>query len=681
MKLVIVESPTKAKTLAKYLPSGYKVVATLGHIRDLPKNKLGVDIKKDFAPSYVISKKRQDVVKDLKKQAKKVDKIILATDPDREGEAIAWHTAYLIEKARFKKPDDFFTRITFHEITSDAVKKALQKEGQINTQLVDAQQARRILDRLVGYKLSPLLWKKLKKGLSAGRVQSVAVRLIVDKEKEIEKFKSIDYWEIEALLKKLTGNHPSFIAKLDKINNQIAKIKSQPQADEIESHLKKADYKILPIDRREYKKFPSPPFTTSTLQQTAANSMGWTAKKTMMMAQKLFEEGHITYHRTDSLTLSKEALDKIRQYITSSFNNKYLPDKPNFYKTKSKLAQEAHEAIRPTGFTNLEEQKTNIREKLGRDQARLFSLVFKRTVASQMNPAVYDKMTVQVEAKSKNIYILKSLGSKKIFDGFLKIYGTDYKNDQDQLLPPLKDSEKLALEDENAVKVEKKQTQPPPRYTEASLIKTLEEYGIGRPSTYAPTISTIKDRLYVEVEEKKLKPTFLGIKVNTFLIKYFPDVLDYQFTAQVEEDLDKIAKGEKQWQPVIKQFYTPFEKKLIQTQKKAKKQEVIEKAPKDAKCEKCGAPLVVRYGRFGKFLACSRFPDCKYTKTIVVKTDIKCPDCGGDVIIKRTKKKKSFFGCSNYPKCKFASWSKPKTEEQASTDQGEESKNKEIIKS
>jgi len=662
MKLVIVESPTKAKTLAKFLPKGFQIEATLGHIRDLPQTKLGVDVKNNFKPQYIIPKARQDTVKKLKKVAKTADKIVLATDPDREGEAIAWHTIEIIKNAKFKKPANFFDRITFHEITSPAVKKALEKPGSIDLQLVDAQQARRILDRLVGYKLSPLLWKKLKKGLSAGRVQSVAVRLIVEREKEIKDFVPVIFWEIDVVLQKQTGKYPPFIAKLEKINNKKAEIKSQKQADSIAKNLEKSTFKISDLEKKEQHRCPYPPFTTSTMQQAGANLLNWTAKKTMIMAQRLFEQGFITYHRTDSVSLSSQAIKKARAYISKNFNAHYLPASPNLYKTKSRVAQEAHEAIRPTKFDKLENTENNIREKIGRDAVRLYNFIFKKTIASQMTPAVYDKVTVKIlAAAQKDNYLLKVKGSKKIFAGWLAIYGKDRQNDKDQILPPLKVYEKLDLVDQEPIKVAKKQTQPPPRYSEASLIKTLEEYDIGRPSTYAPTISTIKERLYVEVEEKKLKPTFLGTTVIKFLVKYFSDILDYKFTAQIEKDLDEIANGEKQWQPIISAFYLPFEKKLKKVTASAKKIDVTEKAPENEKCEKCGAKLIIRYGRFGRFLACSKFPDCKFTKTITQETDLKCPECDGKIIIRQTKRRKKFYGCSNYPKCKFASWTKPKT--------------------
>lgn len=660
MKLVIVESPTKAKTLSKYLPENYQIKATLGHFRDLPKTKLGVDIENNFAPQYVIPKDRKKTVKELKKTAQKAKKIILATDPDREGEAIAWHTYQVIKNAKFKKPSQFFQRITFHEITKEAVNKALSNPGEIDVKLVDAQKARRILDRLVGYKLSPLLWRKIKKGLSAGRVQSVALRLIVEREKEITDFKPQFYWEIEVILKKITNHHPPFSAKLEKIDDKKTEINSQKQADQITSDLKSLPYHVQNIQKKEHLRRPYPPFTTSTLTQTAANLFYWSAKKTMIIAQRLFEEGYITYHRTDSLTLSKDAVKNTRDYILKKFSSAYLPSRPNIYKTKSRVAQEAHEAIRPTQFESLQQLEQQIKASIGREAGRLFDLIFKRTIASQMPPAVYEKTTVLIKGeKNKKSYLFKTIGSKKTFPGWLKIY--DQKND-DQILPPLKIDEKLSLIDKNPIKCEKKQTQPPPHYTEASLIKTLEEYGIGRPSTYAPIISTIKDRFYIEVEKRKLKPTFLGTTVTDFLIKYFPDILDYKFTAQIEEDLDDIANGKKQLTPVISQFYFPFEEKLEKVSQKAKKIDVTEKAPQNEKCEKCGADLVIRYGRYGRFLACSRFPDCNFTKPLIKKTNLKCPECGHDIIIRHTKKRKKFYGCSNYPKCQFASWTKPKKE-------------------
>ncbi len=636
MDLIIVESPTKAKTLARFLGDEFKIEASMGHIRDLPERKIGVDVKHDFKPDYEVPAKKAEKVKELQALASKADKIILATDPDREGEAISWHIASLLpEKKRIE-------RITFHEITESAIKEALGKPGKINMQLVDAQQARRILDRLVGYKLSPLLWRKIRKGLSAGRVQSVAVRLIVEREREIVAFKPVEYWEILADLKAKGGEFQAKLVKTEVNNGE--------ESSKIVSELEKAKFIITDISKREVRRNPYPPFTTSTLQQAASNLMGWSAKRTMQVAQSLYEQGAITYHRTDSTNLATEAISMVRGYISNVYGAKYLPSEPRLFKTKSKVAQEAHEAIRPTSV-----EKTQ-GFGLDRDQQRLYDLIWKRFVACQMTEALYEQMGVDIKASD---YALRANGNKMLFDGWKNLYQKldDNSDDQEQSLPDLSVGEPLDL-----LKILPSQhfTEPPPRYTEAGLIKALEEHGIGRPSTYAPIISTIQERQYVEKADKKLIPTNLGFAVNDFLTTNFQKEFDYQFTANMENELDAVANGDKQWVPVIREFYDPFSAILDKVQETSARVKV-EVETTDEVCPNDGSPLVVRIGKFGRFLACSKFPDCKFTKPYLKKVDVKCPKCLiGDVILRKTRSKRTFYGCSRYPECDFASWTKPK---------------------
>lgn len=626
MNLVIVESPTKAKTLTRFLGDGYKIEASMGHLRDLPQKKLGIDLDHDFKPEYVVSPEKKVRVKELQGLAAKAKAVILATDPDREGEAIAWHIVSLLD---LKSP----ARITFHEITESAIQEALKSPGKINMPLVDSQQARRILDRLVGYKLSPLLWRKVRKGLSAGRVQSVAVRLIVEREREIEKFKPEEYWEILA-------DFDNFQAKLQKVA-----IKNKEESDRLIAELEKAEYKVSDIQTKEVRKNPYPPFTTSTLQQAASNLFGWTARRTMQIAQNLYEQGLITYHRTDSMNLAAAAIESARGFISHEYGQQYLPGAPRFYKTKSKVAQEAHEAIRPT---NVSDKPT-----LDRDQTRLYEMIWKRFLACQMSEAVYEQTGVDISADK---YLFRANGNKQLFDGWQKLFGRD-EGDNGGELPKLTVGDVLKLKQ---LIPSQHFTEPPPRYTEASLIKTLEEYGIGRPSTYAPIIGTIQDRQYVEKSEKKFQPTSLGLAVNDFLLTNFPNIFDYQFTAHMEDDLDAIANGDQKWVPVIREFYDPFEKQLNEVQDTAARVKVAVEETNE-KCPLDGAPLVIRLGRFGKFIACSNFPNCKYTRAFQQKLNMKCPKCGiGEVILKRTKSRKSFYGCSRYPDCDFASWTKPK---------------------
>lgn len=663
--LVIVESPTKARTLTKFLGDGYQIEASMGHIRDLPKADLGIDIVHNFEPQYIIPRDKKKRVGELKKLAQNADTIWLASDPDREGEAIAWHIAHIFNEVK-KKPE--LKRVTFHEITEHAIQDAFKHPRAIDTQLVDAQQARRVLDRLVGYKLSPLLWKKVKRGLSAGRVQSVAVRLIVEREKEIQAFKAVEYWSIEALLEAAEEAGKKFMAQLTELNGKKLEIGTEKVAQEHLENLKAATYRVAQVTKKQVRRLPSPPFTTSTMQQMASNRLGFTAKRTMAAAQFLYERGLITYMRTDSLNLSPIALAQSRDYIKQAYGEKYLPSTSRVFKTKSKSAQEAHEAIRPTHMPTTAD-KLQV-EGLTRDHVRLYELIWKRMIASQMAEALVDQTAIDVEAKKEpHTYTLHATGSVVNFDGWMKLYlqpttkksvsaeGDEIEDDQEktQLLPELSDGEKLKLLD---IKGEQHFTEPPPRFNEASLIKKLEELGIGRPSTYAPTISTIMDRFYVEKQERKLVPTALGMAVTEFLLKNFADIIDYSFTAKMEDELDQIAEGKEAWQPVIRDFYEPFEKRLEKTEDSAKKVELVtEKVDKN--CPECGKPLLVRYGKFGKFLACSGFPDCKHTEALEEAITTPCPKCGGQIVQRRTKTGKPFYGCKNYPNCDFASWTKP----------------------
>ena len=649
MQLIIVESPTKARTLGKFLGDGYSVEATAGHIKDLPKSKLGIDTENNFKPDFAEMPKKKDVIKKLKSEAKKAKEIFLATDPDREGEAIAEHVAEIIDSASKTK------RITFHEITREAVEEAIARPKKIDKNLVNAQIARRVLDRLVGYKLSPLLWKKVRRGLSAGRVQSVAVRLIVEKEREIKAFKAEEFWEIYALLK--SAKKQEFQVELVKVKAKNLNVQDKKAADEIVSDLNKALYKVSDVRKKEVRKNPYPPFTTSTMTQSAARVFGWSSKKTMTMAQKLYEEGLITYHRTDSFNLSRQAIDGVRKFITSEYGDEYLPESPRFYKTNSKVAQEAHEAIRPTNVGAKVELEDG---RWGHDEGILYKLIWSRFISCQMNPAVYDETIIDVEALPGD-YLLRAGGQIMKFDGWRKVMPSKLDPEGVVNLPEVSKDESLDL-----VKTwgEQKFTQPPARYNEASLIKTLEKLGIGRPSTYAPTISTIQIRNYVDKDQGRFFPTTVGEAVTDFLVKNFPDIFEYEFTANMEDNLDKIANGNEKWVEIIGDFFKPFEKKVKDVDKKAERVK-IETEKLGKKCPECKeGELVIRLGRFGKFVSCSRFPDCKYTEKYLEKVGVKCPECGkGDVIVKKTSKGRKFFGCSRYPDCKYASWRSPKKEE------------------
>ena len=652
--LVIVESPTKARTLSRFLGSEYKIEASMGHVRDLPKSKLGVDIDADFEPQYVIPKDKRKIVENLKHIAKDVDEIILATDSDREGEAIAWHVEQLTSDKSKKK----FKRIVFHEITKDALLAAMKNPREIDLKRVNAQVARRVLDRLVGYKLSPILWFKVKKGLSAGRVQSVTVRLIVEREREIQQFKPVEYWSLEALLKKHGGaEKEQFESSLTKKDDKRIEIKKEKESKVVVKDLeaKNTKWKVEKNEQKDVKKHPSPPFTTSTMTQAASNTFGYTAKKTMKLAQDLYEEGLITYHRTDSVNLAPIALSTSRKFIEKEFGKNYLPEKSRVFKTKSKLAQEAHEAIRSTKV-DLKSDKIKINSK---DHKKLYDLIWKRFVASQMAEAIYDQIALEVSASK---YTFRAAGSIIKFPGYLKVFGRnegDVTGNEENKVPPLPKGTDLDL-----VKLIPTQhfTEPPPKYTEASLIKALEERGIGRPSTYAPIISTILDRNYVEREDRKFRPTPLGVATNDFLVTNFPDELDYNFTAEMEDGLDDIAKGKKEWVPTIREFYTPFAEHLKKVEKEAKRVKIFAELT-DEKCPD-GHPLVIRYGRFGKFLACEKFPEHKFTKSFEEKIDAKCPESGDDVITRRSKRGRLFYGCSGYPKCKWMSWTNPLKEKE-----------------
>lgn len=688
MDLIIVESPTKARKLKDYLGNKYVIEASVGHVRDLPKKTLGIDLENNYQPVYEVSDDKKKVVANLKKLAKTAEKIYLATDPDREGEAIAWHIQFLLQDAKNK---DSFFRSTFHEITKEAVKKAIDNPGKLDINLVDAQQARRVLDRLVGYQVSPVLWKKIRRGLSAGRVQSVALRLIVEREKEIAAFKPEEFWELSVALAKKGLAQPQvifdqegkakealdkniFIAALDKLNDKKAKVENADQAKSIAKDLLAADYIVDKVEKTERNRQSLPPFTTSLIQQAAATSFGFSAKQTMSLAQRLYEEGLITYHRTDSFNLASSAIEKAREYIATNFGKNYLPDKARVFAKKSKNAQEAHEAIR---VTDLSIDVNNISSKAGsltEQHIKLYDLVWRRFLASQMTATVYDQTTILVEAKAKenkNKYLLRSSGSVLRFDGWRRLFSIA----EDQVLPEVQEKDDLSYLDMASLQ---KFTQAPPRYNDASLVKELEKRGIGRPSTYASIISVIVDRAYVERTQKKFFATPIGITVCDFLIEHFDNFMDYDFTASMEEDLDLIALGEKNWVNIIDLFYKPLAKKIGEVTKEADRVQVpVEKTGE--KCPECSeGEVVIRTGRFGKFMSCSRFPECKYTKNIVeTLPDQHCPLCGeGDVVVKNTRWGKPFYGCSLYPKCDFASWKKPEPDYKLTQAEWDEMKKK-----
>ncbi|MFM9277327.1 type I DNA topoisomerase [Paenibacillus jiagnxiensis] len=652
--LVIVESPSKAKTIGKYLGSKYIVKASMGHVRDLPKSQIGVEVENDFNPKYITIRGKGSILKELKDASKKVKKVYLAADPDREGEAIAWHLAHALEL-----DDKADCRVVFNEITKQAVKDAFKTPRKINMDLVNAQQARRILDRLVGYKISPLLWKKVKKGLSAGRVQSVAVKIILDRENEISEFVPEEYWTITA---RLSVNDSSFEAKFHRLNGEKKELASEADVKEVLAAIGNASFSVISVKEKERLRNPSPPFTTSSLQQEAARKLNFRASKTMSVAQQLYEGvelgkegtvGLITYMRTDSTRIAASAQDEAKEYITGKFGESYVPESPRQYSKKAANAQDAHEAIRPTSTLR---DPDSMKPYLSRDQLRLYKLIWERFMASQMSSAIMDTLSVDIEAGST---VFRAAGSKVRFPGFMKVYveGNDDGNtEEEKLLPPLAEGDKLKTEE-----IEPKQhfTQPPPRYTEARLVKTLEELGIGRPSTYAPTLETIQKRGYVAIEEKKFMPTELGELVIEQMEQFFPEILNVEFTANMEEDLDHVEEGEEDWVKVLNDFYESFEKRLEVAEEEMKEIE-IEDEVSDEVCDKCGKPMVYKLGRFGKFLACSGFPDCRNTKPIVKDIGVTCPTCKeGSVVERRSKKGRIFYGCTRYPECDFVSWDKP----------------------
>ena len=645
--LVIVESPSKAKTIGKYLGSSYKVVASVGHVRDLPKSKLGINIENDFEPEYIAIRGKGDLIKELKKEAKAAGKIYLATDPDREGEAISWHLAYLLG-IDAEEP----CRIVFNEITKDAIKNAVKNPRPIDLKLVDAQQARRVLDRLVGYQISPLLWRKIRRGLSAGRVQSAALKIICDRENLIKNFVPKEYWNINAVFKK----GKSFTAKLTERDGKKLTVENGQQAAEIKAELETGKYTVSQIVRRERSRKPFAPFTTSSLQQDAANKIGFTTKKTMMVAQQLYEGveikgqgtvGLVTYIRTDSVRISQEAKAAAHQYIENNFGKEYTAN--NIYTNKKKDIQDAHEAIRPS---RIELDPEAIKDSLTKEQYNLYKLIWSRFLASQMSAAVFDSMQVSIE---NGRYGLKASGSKLIFDGYQKVYSPNLDEDKDKLLPELCEGEELEAKE---VTSEQKFTEPPSRFTEASLVKDLEEKNIGRPSTYAPIIATLLERKYISREKKTLVPTDLGFLVTDLMEQYFKEIVDAGFTADMEDKLDDIEAKDLNWKQVVRDFYGPLKEELAVADKAIEKVQLEDRLSGDT-CELCGKPMAIKTGRFGEFLACTGYPECKNTKAIVKTINVKCPDCGGDIVAKRGRSGKVFYGCSNYPECNRAFWYKP----------------------
>ena len=667
-KLIIVESPAKANTIKKFLGGNTKVVASMGHIRDLPKSKMGIDIEHDFEPQYINIRGKGELIKKLKKDAKEAKKIYLATDPDREGEAIAWHLAKILETDK-----DKITRVTFNEITKTAVQKAIKESRDIDINLVDAQQARRVLDRIVGYKISPVLWKKVKRGLSAGRVQSVAVKLIVDREEEIEKFIPEEYWNIYAILND-KNSKKDFEARFYGKDGKKQEIHSQEEVDKILKDIEKAKYIVTEVKRGEKKRTPAPPFTTSTMQQEASRKLGFTLKKTMSIAQGLYEGvkipergtvGLITYMRTDSTRISEEARASAKEQILKLYGEEYYENR--YYKT-NKEAQDAHEGIRPT-YIDIEPE--SIKNDVTKDQYKLYKLIYNRFMASQMKSAIYDTMAVTIKA---NEYDFKANGQNLKFKGFMTLYveGTDEKVEEEKgMLPPLQENQEVKLK-----KIEPKQsfTEPPARYTEASLVKALEEKGIGRPSTYSPTITTILARRYIEKIQKQLHPTELGKVVNKLLTEYFSDVINVEFTAKIENEFDEIAEGKEEWKKMIREFYGPFEAEIEKVEKELEHVK-LEDEVSDVKCEKCGRMMVYKYGRYGKFLACPGYPECKNAKPIIETIDVPCPKCGGVVQVRKTKRKRNYYICEHNPEsCDYISWNKPKEGEKWNPEEAEEFK-------
>mgnify|MGYP000463772021 FL=1 len=669
-KLIIVESPAKANTIKKFLGGNTKVMASMGHIRDLPKSKMAVDIEHDFEPEYINIRGKGDLIKSLKKEAKAAKQVYLASDPDREGEAIAWHLAHILEI-----PEDSNCRVTFNEITKETVKESIKKPRTINMDLVDAQQARRVLDRIVGYKISPVLWKKVKRGLSAGRVQSVAVKLIVDREEEIENFTPEEYWNIYANLLE-PNSKKKFQATFYGKDGKKLEIHTKEEVDEILKNIEKGKYIVADVKKGEKKRTPAPPFTTSTMQQEASRKLSFTLKKTMSVAQGLYEGVHvgekgtvglITYMRTDSTRISDEARAVAKEVITQKYGANYYENR--YYKTKQN-AQDAHEAIRPT-YIDLEPEK--IKDYLTTDQYKLYRLIYNRFIASQMANAIYDTVTANIDVSNYNF---RANGQTLKFKGFMTLYVETIegeKEEEDNSIPELTIGQEVKKE-----KLEAKQsfTQPPARYTEASLVKALEEKGIGRPSTYSPTITTILERRYIQKEQKQLIPTDLGKIVNKLLVENFPDVINVEFTAKIEEEFDEVAEGKEPWKQVIREFYGPFKVTLDRVEKELEHVELVEEVS-DVPCEKCGRMMVIKYGRYGKFLACPGYPECKNAKPIIETIDVPCPVCGGTVQIKKTRRGKKFYVCENNPgTCEYISWNPPKPGEPWTPEKKEEKKKK-----
>jgi len=706
-ELVIVESPAKARTLAGILGSGYEVTASVGHVRDLPKSKLGVDVDNEFEPHYIVPRDKKEVVQKIKDAAERASTVYLATDPDREGEAISWH---LVQAAGLDQDQDRqLHRVVFHEITPRAIQEAFENPRDIDAALVDAQQARRVLDRLVGYKISPLLWRKVRRGLSAGRVQSAALKMVVDREREILDFTAKEYWTIDA---QLAREQAEFSARVrGKAGQRTFELGSEDETRAVSEQLRAAAFNVKSVRRRDQHRRPAPPFTTSTLQQEASRRFGFTARRTMAVAQQLYEGiesagnvGLITYMRTDSTNLADDAVEELRGFISNRFGTDYLPEQPRVYRSR-KGAQEAHEAIRPTSAQR--EPNANELRGLTNDQRRLYGLVWQRTVACQMADAILDSVSVDIDANATDgdVYHLRASASAVKFPGFRQLY-EEARDDDDKSeeaeqqlaspLPAMDAGDALALRD---LKQEQHFTEPPPRYTEATLVKALEENGIGRPSTYAPIMSTIQDRGYVEREQRQLRPTELGFVVNDFMSEQFPNVVDLGFTAEMEEDLDEIATGARPWQPTVRELYNPLSEALEEAENAPKvvqetgelcpecerplirrfgrfgpffacsgfpecrytrqDGEPAEPEPTDEKCDICGSNMVTKRGRFGAFYACTRYPDCKGTKPILQKTGVPCPIDGGEIVERVTRKKRKFYGCANYPKCEWTSWSRP----------------------
>ena len=667
-KLIIVESPAKANTIKKFLGGSTKVVASMGHIRDLPKSKLAIDVENDFEPEYINIRGKGDLIKSLKKDAKNAKKVYIATDPDREGEAIAWHLSNILEPEK-----DKIERVTFNEITKTAVQKAIKQPRQIDMNVVDAQQARRVLDRIVGYKMSPVLWKKVKRGLSAGRVQSVAVKLVVDREEEIENFIPEEYWNIYAKLLD-TKSKKEFEAKFYGKDGKKQELKSKEQVDEILKNIENAKYIVDEVKIGEKKRTPAPPFTTSTMQQEASRKLGFTLKKTMSVAQGLYEGiklpdrgyvGLITYMRTDSTRISEEARTASKQYILSTYGKEYYENR--YYKT-NKDAQDAHEAIRPT-YVDINPE--DIKDVLTKDQYKLYKLIYNRFIASQMSAAIYDTISVSIDA---NKYNFKANGQNLKFKGFMTLYveGTDSDETIDEgMLPKLEEKQEVK---KKSIDSKQSFTEPPSRYTEASLVKALEEKGIGRPSTYSPTITTILERRYIEKDKKQLVPTELGKIVNKLLTENFEDVVNVEFTAKIETQFDNIAEGKEVWKKMIREFYGPFKENLDRVEKELEHVELVDEVS-DVICEKCGRMMVYKYGRFGKFLACPGYPECKNAKPIVETIDVPCPKCGAKVQVRKTKRRRNYYICENNPEsCDYISWNKPKLGDKWNPEEAEEVK-------